>query len=151
MSRLRGLTIALAATASLALAACDGDTAENNEYVDQVNEVSSTLLSSVESLPAGSGSPQQISGSLDKVAAQLQAAATDLAAIDAPEGVADLHDEIVTDLKTLSDEATNAANEVAAGGAASSVGVISGFVVEANRIGSEIDQTIAEINQKLQE
>lgn len=151
MSRLRLLTLALAVTSAVAFAACDEDTAENNEYVDQVNQVSSTLLDSVESLPVGGGSPQQVSSALEEVSSQLETASTDLAEIDPPEDVADLHDKIVTDLETLSSEATNAADEVSAGGAAGAVGVISQFVVEANRIGAEIDTTITEINSKLQE
>ena len=132
------------------LAACDGDTAENNDYVDQVNEVSSTLLSSVESLPAAGGSPQQVSSALEDVSTQVGTAADDLEAIDPPEDVASLHDKIVADLNTLSDEASNAANEVSSGGAAAAVGVIAQFVAEANRIGTEIDSTITEINDELQ-
>jgi hypothetical protein len=150
MSRLRIPVLALAAISAIALAACDGDTAENNEYVDPVNEVSSTLLSSVEALPVGGGSPQQVSGALEQVAGKLETAATGFQEIEPPEDVATLHDSIVEDLSTLSSEATNAADEVSAGGAAGAVGVISQFVGEANRIGAEIDQTISEINNKLQ-
>jgi hypothetical protein len=150
MSRLRCLTLALIAASALALAACDGDTAENNEYVDEVNEVSSTLLSSVQALPAAGGSPQQVSAALEQVASQVGTASTDLSEIEPPEDVADLHDKIVTDMSTLSDEATNAANEVASGGAAGAVGVVAQFVAEANRIGAEIDSTIDEINNELQ-
>jgi hypothetical protein len=151
MSGPRYLVLALLAASALALAACDEDTAENNDYVDQVNEVSSTLLSSVQTLPASGGSPQQISGALNQVADQVGTAATDLSEIDPPEDVADLHDRIVTDLNTLSDEATNAANEVKSGGAAAAAGVVGQFVVEANRIGAEIDSTITEINNVLQD
>ena len=150
MSRLRRLTLALIAASALALAACDGDTAENNEYVDQVNEVSSTLLSSVQALPAAGGSPKQVSAALEQVASQVGTASTDLSEIEPPEDVADLHDKIATDMSTLSDEATNAANEVASGGAAGAVGVVAQFVAEANRIGAEIDSTIDEINNELQ-
>ena len=151
MSRLRYRVLALLAVSALALSACDEDTAENNDYVDEVNEVSSTLLSSVQALPATGGSPQQVSSALEEVATQVGTAATDLDAIEPPSDVANLHDKIVTDLTTLSDEATNAANEVAAGGAAAAAGVVGQFVVEANRIGAEIDSTITEINSTLQD
>ncbi len=150
MTRLRCLALALIAASALALAACDGDTAENNDYVDQVNEVSSTLLSSVQSLPASGGSPQQVSSALEQVSTQVGTAATDLSEVDPPEDVADLHEKMVTDMNTLSDEATNAANEVASGGAAGAVGVVAQFVAEANRIGGEIDATIDQINSELQ-
>jgi hypothetical protein len=151
MSRLRPALIALALAAALGLVACDGDTAENNEYVDEVNAVSQQLLSSVQSLPAGGGSPQQISTALDQVASDVGTAATDLSDIDPPEDVADLHEEIVADLETLESEATNAADEVAAGGAAGAIGVVGQFVAEANRLGAEIDSTISEINSVLQD
>ena len=150
MFRPRRFALALIAVSAVALAACDGDTAENNDYVDQVNEVSSTLLSSVQSLPATGGSPKQISAALEQVSTEVGTAATDLDGIEPPEDVASLHDEIVTDLNTLKDEATNAANEVSEGGAAAAVGVVAQFVAEASRIGGEIDSTITEINQELQ-
>jgi hypothetical protein len=148
--RARPLVLALAAASALALAACGTDTAQNNDYVRQVNEVSSTLLSSVESVPSAGGSPRQVSKALDTVSTRIDTAAGDLDAITPPESVSGLHDKIVSDLRTLSDEAANAGDEVAAGGAASAVGVVAQFVAEANRIGAEIDSTITEINSDLQ-
>lgn len=150
MSRLRLLALAVAASSALAIVACGTGTAENNDYVDQVNQVSSTLLASVKSIPAGGGSPQQVSAALDDVSTQVSTAATNLDAITPPGDVADLHDKIVSDLETLKGEAANAADEVAAGGAAAAVGVVAQFVAEANRIGAEIDSTITEINNELQ-
>lgn len=146
----RFAAVLLVAASAVALAACDEDTAENNDYVDQVNEVSSTLLESVQSLPSGSGNPQEISAALDDVASQVGTAATDMSEIDPPEDVAEQHDKIVADLDTLQSEAQNASDEVAAGGAAGAVGVIAQFVAEANRLGAEIDATITEINNTLQ-
>lgn len=152
MPRLRHAAIALLAVAfALGLAACDGDTGENNEYVDEVNAVSSDLLASVSSLPASGGKPGQVSRALDQVASQVGTAATGLTEIDPPEDVATLHDDIVTDLQTLEDEATNAADEVKSGGAAAALGAVGRFAAEANRIGAEIDSSITEINSVLQD
>ena len=50
MSRLRPLAIALVAAAALFVVACDGDTAEKNDYVDEVNEVQNTLQSDISKL-----------------------------------------------------------------------------------------------------
>jgi hypothetical protein len=148
---MRSLTLLLAVASALALAACGGDTAENNEYVDEVNAVSSELLESVNSLPAAGGSPTQISASLDQVSTQIGAAAMDLSEIEPPGEVSTLHTELVTDLNTLKAEAKNAATEVKAGGAAAAVGVVGQFVAEANRLGAEIDSTITQINSELQD
>jgi ABC-type transporter Mla subunit MlaD len=144
--------LALLVAASLGLVACDGGTAEENDYVDGVNEVTATLQSGLAEVGSGAtvDSPDQAAGVFEEFAGQLEAAVTDLEEISAPEGVADLQDEITDDLRTLEDEATGAANEIRTGGAAAIAGVAAQFLVEANRIGAEIDATIGEINSELQ-
>jgi hypothetical protein len=144
--------LALLAAASLTLVACGGDTAEKNDYVDEVNKVTSTLQSGLTEVGRGAtvDSPDQAAAVFEEFAGQLDAAVTDLEGISAPEDVTDLQDEIVEDLRTLEDEATGAANETRAGGAGAIGGVAAQFLTEANRIGIEIDATIGEINSKLQ-
>jgi hypothetical protein len=143
----------LLAAASLGLVACDGDSAEANDYVDQVNEVTATLQSGLAEVGSGGtvDSPGQAAAVFEEFAGQLETAVSDLEEIGAPEGVADLQGEIVEDLRTLEDEARGAANEIRTGGAAAVAGVAAQFLVEANRLGTEIDTTIGEINAELQE
>jgi hypothetical protein len=145
-------SLALVATASLGLIACDGDTAEANDYVDQVNEVTATLQNGLADVSSGARveSPDQAAEVFEEFAGQLETAVSDLEEIGAPEGVADLQDQIVENLRTLQDEATGAANEIRTGGAAAVAGAAAQFLVEANRIGTEIDSTIGEINSELQ-
>jgi hypothetical protein len=152
LPRFRVACLALAIAASVGLAACDGDTAEKNDYVDEVNKVTSTLQGGLTEVGSGATveSPEQAAAVFDRFAGQLEAAVTDLEEVSAPEDVTELQDEIVGDLRTLEDEATGAANEIRTGGAAAIPGVAAQFLVEANRIGTEIDTTIGEINSKLQ-
>jgi ABC-type transporter Mla subunit MlaD len=152
LSRSRIAALALLATAPLVLPACDGDTAEQNDYVDEVNKVTSTLQSGLTDVGSGATveSPDQAAAVFDQFAGQLEGAVTDLEEVSAPEDVAELQDDIVGNLRTLEDEATGAANEIRAGGAAAVAGVAAQFLVEANRIGTEIDTTIGEINSELQ-
>jgi hypothetical protein len=151
MSRPGIASIALLAATSLGLVAC-GDTAEKNDYVDEVNKVTSTLQSGLTEVGSGAtaNSPDQAAGVFDEFAGEIEAAVTDLEEIGAPEGVAELQDEVVQNLRTLEDEATGAANEIRSGGAAAIAGAAAQFLAEANRIGIEIDSTIGEINSKLQ-
>jgi len=144
--------LALLAAASLSLVAC-GDTAEKNDYVDEVNKVTSTLQSGLTEVGSGATveSPDQAAGVFEEFAVQLETATTDLEGITAPEDVADLQDEIVQNLRTLEAEATGAADEIRSGGAAAIAGVVAQFLTEANRIGIEIDSTIGEINSQLQD
>ncbi len=143
--------LVLLAAASLGLAAC-GDTAEKNDYVDEVNKVTSTLQSGLTEVGSGAtaNSPDQAAAVFDQFAGQLGTGTTDLEEITAPEDVADLQDEIVQNLRALEDEATGAAEEIRSGGAAAIAGVVAQFLTEANRIGIEIDSTIGEINSMLQ-
>lgn len=145
--------LALLTAVSLALVACDGDTSEKNDYVDEVNQVTATLQSGLTEVGSGARaeSPDQAAAAFEEFAGQLEGAAADLEGIDPPEGIGDLQDTIVEDLRTLEDEATGAANEIRQGGPAAISGVAAQFLVEANRIGTEIDSTIGEINSELQE
>jgi ABC-type transporter Mla subunit MlaD len=144
--------LALIAVASLGLVACGGDTAEKNDYVDEVNKVTSTLQSGLTEVGSGAtvNSPDQAAAVFEEFGAELETAVTDLEGVSAPEEVADLQDEIVQNLRTLEDEATGAANDIRTGGAVAIAGVAAQFLAEANRIGIEIDSTISEINSELQ-
>jgi hypothetical protein len=151
---LRHVIAALTAlvAASLTLVACGGDTAEKNDYVDEVNKVTSTLQSGLTEVGSGAtlDSPDQATAVFEEFAAQLEAAVTDLDGVSAPEDVAGLHDEVVENLRTLEDEATGAANDIRTVGAAAIAGVSAQFLTEANQTGIEIDSTIGEINSQLQ-
>jgi hypothetical protein len=146
----RRLAITVIAASVFTLTSCDGETTENSDYVDQVNEVFNELGASVDSVPTAGGSPAQVSAALKRAAARFGTTATGLDEIHPPPEVASLHDMVVQDFITLRDEASNAANEVAVGGAASAVGVTRQFKIEAQRVGAEIDQTISEIKNELE-
>ena len=71
MSRLRYVALALIAASALALAACDGDTAENNDYVEQVNAGQLDVAEQRQGRrPPTGGSPQQIASALERVSAE---------------------------------------------------------------------------------
>jgi hypothetical protein len=152
LRRLEIAGLALLVAAALGLVACDGDTAESNDYVDEVNKVTSTLQSGLTEVGSGATvkSPDQAAAVFEEFARQLGTAVTDLDGVGTPEDVAGLHDEIVENLRTLEDEATGAANDIRTGGAAAIAGVSAQFLTEANQIGIEIDSTIVEINSQLQ-
>ena len=94
--------------------------------------------------------PDQAAGVFEEFAGQIGTAASDLEGISAPDEVAGAHDEIVQNLRTLEDAATGAADDIRNGGPVAVAGVAAQFLTEANRIGSEIDSMIVEINLTLQ-
>lgn len=153
MHRARLIVPVLVAASALAVAACGGDTEEKNEYVDAVNQVTTTLNQGLTEVSSGAAatSPEEASTVFADFGKQLDAAAADIEAIEPPEDVADLHDQLVTQVKDLGATATNAADEIEAGGVTSVTGVATEFITEATTASTEVDATITEINSKLQE
>jgi hypothetical protein len=154
-ARLAAAAAVLAACAALALVACGGDdTEEKNEYVDAVNEVTSTLnsgLTEIASSGTAVGSPKEAAKVFGDFSTKLNGAAADLEGIDPPSDVPSQHDKLVGILDQLGSESQNAADEISQGGAAAVTGVATQFIDEANQLGSEADATIDEINSELQQ
>ena len=157
MSRLRLAPFVLAlliAAAATGIAACGEDTDEKNDYVGEVNDVTTTLneeLSKVSSSVTSVQSPEEAAAAFGQLASSVQTAADEIEQIDPPEDVAELHDRLVSEVETLAAEATNVVDEIREGGPAAVVGVATRFIAEANRISGEVDATIAEINSALQD
>jgi len=153
MHRARLIVPVLVAVSALAVAACGEDTEEKNDYVDQVNEVTTTLNEGLTEISSGAAatSPEEASTVFADFGAQLDSAAADIEGIEPPEDVADLHDELVTQIQELGATATNAADEIKAGGVAAVTGVATEFITEATTASTEVDSTITEINSTLQE
>ena len=153
MLSIRLLAAICAATAAFALAACDGDREEKNDYVGELNEITPALTSELEQISTGLtavAAPDKVSRALSSFAAEMRSIAGEIAAITPPGEVADLQAELLEHVRTLGDEATDAADEIRAGGAASVIGAGQQFVSEAARVAGEIDATITEINSELQ-
>jgi hypothetical protein len=144
------LLVAMLAAATLGLAACGSS--ESNDYVDSVNEITSQLKEEINAIGQGSNAqdPKQASAVFAEISRKVDAAAAELADVSPPGEVADLHDRIVSDLKTLGDEAQGVADDISAGGAPAVPGSVSQFIADARRIDAEVSRTIDEINSKLQ-
>jgi hypothetical protein len=153
MSRARLIVPLCVAAAAFTIAACGGDTEEKNDYVDQVNEVTTTLNEGLTEISTGAAAatPEEAAKVFADFGAELDTAAADIEAIDPPEDVADLHQQLVTEVEDLGATATNAADEIEQGGPAAVTGVATEFITEATTASTEVDSTITEINAKLQE
>jgi hypothetical protein len=151
MSRLRPLAVALVAAAALFLVACGEDTAEKNDYVDEVNEVQNTMQSEISDLAQTPRSPEELVGFYEDTVASLEAAVTSLEEIEPPDEVTDLHDQLIGEVQQLADVITGAIDEIEQGGPAALPGAVSSLATEGTRIQTEFSTTIDEINSKLQD
>ena len=103
MKRLHLAALALAMFAALAITACGND--EENEYVDEVNGVQTAFLDEITaaaSTPATN--PSQVSDLVGAMQGAFDTAAADLGAVEPPEEVVDLHDELIATMSELGDQ-----------------------------------------------
>lgn len=151
MSRPHLFLPALLAVAALLLVACGGDSEEKNEYVDEVNEVQTTLQDEISNLAQTPRSPEELVGFYEDTIASLQSAANSLEGIEPPDEVAELHDQLITEVKELADVITGAVDEIEQGGPAAVPGAVGQLATEGTKIQQEFSSTIDEINSTLQD
>jgi cell division septum initiation protein DivIVA len=151
MPRLRLIAPFVLVLSALLLVACGGDTEEKNDYVDEVNEIQTTLQDEINSLAEQPESPDQLVGFYDDAVASLNAAVTSLEDVSPPDDVTELHDRLISEVQELSDIIKGAADEIKNGGVAAVPGAVQQLVTEATRVQTEFSATIDEINSTLQD
>jgi vacuolar-type H+-ATPase subunit I/STV1 len=154
MTRLGALAVSLLLLAVPSLAACGEDTDEQNDYVDEVNAVTTDLNDELNRIAGEATSiddPEQAADALASFAEAVRSAADELEGIDPPEEVAELQDQLVAEVERLAAEADNVDDEIREGGPAAVIGVVTGFIAEANGVSADIDATLDEINSVLQD
>jgi len=151
MPRLRLILPVLLGAAALFLVACDGDTEEKNDYVDEVNEAQTTLQDDISGLAQTPQSPDELVGFYENTVQSLDEAVASLEDIAPPDEVADLHDQLIIEVQGLADVITGAADEIQQGGAAAVPGAVSQLATEGSKLQSEFSATIDEVNSELQD
>jgi hypothetical protein len=153
VSRL-AIALLVALAAMLTVAACDEDTDEQNDYVDEVNGVTTGLndeLSRIAEQVTSISNPGEAADAFASFNEAIDSAAAELEAIDPPEEVEELQDQLVSEVERLATEAASVPAEIREGGPAAVIGVATGFIAEANRVSADIDSTLDEINSVLQD
>jgi Family of unknown function (DUF6376) len=148
--RLRLLAPVLLVLSALLLVAC-GDSEEKNDYVDEVNEIQTTLQDEISSLAQQPESPEQLVTFYNDTVSSLEQAATSLEDVSPPDDVAELHDRLVSEVQELAGVIKGAADEIREGGIAAVPGAVQQLTTEATRVQNEFSSTIDEINSTLQD
>ena len=154
MPRLGTLAVSLLLLVVPVLSACGDDTDEQNDYVDEVNRVTTDLNDELSRIPeqvSSIGNPGEAAEAFASFNEAVDSAAAQLEAIDPPEEVEELQDQLVGEVERLAAEAASVPDEIREGGPAAVIGVATGFIAEANRVSADIDATLDEINSVLQD
>ncbi len=149
MKRIHAAALATLAASALVTVGCSS-TEDKNQYVDTVNEIQQTALDAFnETTTAAAADPTEQADQLQSGADALATAVDDLNEVDVPEDAQDAHPDLVAgidDLRALFDDT---AKKVKKGNATDALTLVTEFTTQGTRVGTEIDATIAQLNQDI--
>lgn len=138
--------------AALALAAC-GSNEEDNDYVEQVNEIQNRLVEEV--TETVSGEPPANPKAAAEVAADLEGVFTitadDFEAVEPPQDVADLHDELVAAIRGVGGRIGEAEKAFASGSSKQAARAALELQTATADLQPQLTALIDDINAQLQE
>jgi hypothetical protein len=153
MNRGRLAAFGLPLVVAGALIAGCGDSEEKNDYVDEVNELQLAYVDDVNQLV--SGAPPTSPNELGQVATDLASLTEDLAvdidSVEPPDEVADLHDQLVGELKGVAAQIEDAEAQISSGNPQEAVKAATELQQATTDARTELDSIISEINSTLQE
>jgi hypothetical protein len=152
MSQILRLALLAALALSLVAVGCGDDTASKNEYVDAVNKAQTDFAGAVSKIQAdaSSASPDQAKQVFDDLAGEVDKVVSDLEAVEPPEDVSDLHNQLVDQMGSFGDSIREAGDSIDGGDPQAIVEATTKFAQEVSKLGTDISKTIDEINQQLQ-
>ena len=146
MTRIARISTVLAVSAVAALAAGCGNE-EQNDYVDQVNAIQEEIASAA--TQASTTSPSNAKEAADQVrqlADAYAAGADDLAAIDPPDDVADLHEQLTDQISALAGDIDKAADTIEDGKPQEAAQALSEMEAALRESQTQFNSLIDEIN-----
>lgn len=150
---IRSAALATLALCVAVIAGC-GDTAANNTYVDAVNKAQNDFAAAISGLQddaAKATGPDGARKVFDNLGAEIDTVVADLQAIQAPDEVADLHEQLVDQVSQFGTSVDTAAESLTSNDPQKLTEAQAEFSREVSEVGTQISGTIAEINKKLQE
>jgi Family of unknown function (DUF6376) len=130
------------------LAAC-GDTAQKNDYVDQVNNVQNELVSKITNETTTLGSQKEAADYAGKIAAIFSEAADKFEAIDPPAEVADLHAQLVDQMRSIAADTEKAEKTLRNGSPQAAQKALDDLQNSANAAQTKFTTLIDQINAQL--
>jgi outer membrane murein-binding lipoprotein Lpp len=145
------LVLAIAVVASLLAAGC-GDTGEKNDYVDQVNALQNDLVDKVTTAAGNAPTSQKEAAEYSaKIAAIFSASADEFAAIDPPQDVADLHSQLVDQIRSIAADTRKAERTLRQGTPEEAQKALTELQNAATDAQNRLNMLIDEINTDLQD
>ncbi len=144
----RVATVLGAVVAAAAIAAGCGNE-EQNDYVDEVNAIQTDIAdAATEASSSAPSNPKEAADVGHQIADAFQQGADDLAAVDPPEEVADLHDQLTQELNTVADDINKAADTFESGNAQQAAQAAVDLQQSVTEAQTEVNGLIDQINSE---
>jgi hypothetical protein len=148
----RPLTLLAALVLAVALLAAGcGDTGEKNDYVDEVNQLQTDLVEQVTkaTTSANPTTQKQAADYAGTIADIFSKAADDFAAVDPPEDVADLHSQLVDEIRSIAADTKKAEQTLRSGSPQEAQKALTDLQTAASDAQNQLNSLIDEINGDL--
>lgn len=151
MQRAHRMVIATTITALALIAVGCGDTADKNEYVDELNEVQTEVFNDISALNAGASTdPDEAEAEVRKLIDAVRDGADKIEDVEPHEDVTDLHAELVTLMRGFADDLEEQADKLDTDDPATLIEAGTKIQELGSEAGREFDRVINEINSELQ-
>ena len=153
MSRVRtGSAFAALLAAALIAAGC-GDAEEKEDYVEEVNKLQEAYVEDVTAAVSATApsTPKEAAAAAGTLAELTNGVADDIEAVKPPEDVADLHQQLVDELRSVATQITDAEGAIADGSAQEAAQAAIELQTAITGTQTELNNLIGEINTTLQE
>jgi membrane-bound lytic murein transglycosylase B len=152
-SVMRSAVLCLTALALVATG-CGSDTKKNNDYVDAVNKAQTAFADNVKkvgsSAPLGGDAAAAAKQTFSDLSAAIDKVIADLKAVEPPDEVKDLHNQLISELREFGTQVADAGRSLTSSDPQAIATAQSKFATSASSLGTRISKTISDINAKLQ-
>jgi hypothetical protein len=148
----RPLTLLAAGLLAVALIAAGcGDTDEKNDYVDEVNQLQTDLVDQVTQATTSSTPTTQKEAAdyAGKIGDIFSRSADDFAAVDPPEDVADLHQQLVEEIRSIAQDTKKAEQTLRTGSPQAAQRALADLQTAGTDAQNQLNSLIDEINADL--
>jgi hypothetical protein len=149
----RAVVVCVAAFALVVASGCGG-TKSSNDYVSAINKVQTDFANDVQKVGTSSAAGSDPAAAAKKTFTNLKAAIdkviVDLKAVDPPDKVKELHNQLIAEMNDFDTEVKAAGDSLNSADPTAIVKAQSKFATSASSLGTRISKTIGDINAKLQ-
>ena len=153
MKRFRVAAVSAPILVAAALIAGCGDNEEKNDYVDQINEIQTQFVDDVNNVVSGQtpSTPDDAANLATDLADLTDQTADDIAAVDPPDEVADLQQELVSTLHDVADQIDSAGDAFSSGNPQQAAQAATELQTATQKAQTDLNRIIDEINSTLQD